>query len=140
MESLGVCVCVCVQGDRQTVTYPPFQPHMAWMNTRGSILTLLTCPEQGGRKRDPYETELSDILLSFIECEAKQEWRTAVSSQTQREADEEQKRERGREEGERERGRERALRSVIFTDVAAALGQTLPVFCVHLRLVSPVLL
>lgn len=96
--------------------------------------------EQGGRKRDPYETEVSDILLSFIECEAKQEWRTAVSSQTQREADEEQKRERGREERERGRGRERALRSVIFTDVAAALGQTLPVFCVHLRLVSPVLL
>lgn len=33
-----------------------------------------------------------------------------------------------------------ALRSVICTDVAAALGQTLPVFCVHLSLVSPVLL
>lgn len=40
---------------------------------REAPLTLLTCPEQGGRKRDPYETELSAILLSFIECEAKQE-------------------------------------------------------------------
>lgn len=39
-----------------------------------------------------------------------------------------------------EEERERALRSVMCTDVAAALGQTLPVFCVHLRLVSPVLL
>lgn len=41
------------------------------------------------RLRDPSETELSAVLLSFIECEAKQEDRTAVSSQTQREADEE---------------------------------------------------
>lgn len=45
---------------------------------------------------------------------------------------------RGSGGGKRES--ESALRSVICTDVAAALGQTLPVFCVHLRLVSPVLL
>lgn len=40
---------------------------------RKALLTLLTCPEQVGRERDPYETELSAILLTFIECEAKQE-------------------------------------------------------------------
>lgn len=80
------------------------------------------------------ELYLSAVRLSLLECEAKQEKCTAVSSQTQKEADEEQKREK------RERRREGALRSVICTDVAAALGQTLPVFCVHLRLVSPVLL
>lgn len=45
-----------------------------------------------------------------------------------------------RKKREEEGERERALRSVMCTDVAAALGQTLPVFCVHLRLVSPVLL
>lgn len=47
---------------------------------------------------------------------------------------------REKEGGKRLSESERAVRSVIFTDVAAALGQTLPVFCVHLRLVSPVLL
>lgn len=47
---------------------------------------------------------------------------------------------REREGGKRLSESEGALRSVIFTDVAAARGQTLPVFCVHLRLVSPVLL
>lgn len=57
-------------------------------STRGSLAPP-TCPEQGGAPRDPSETELSAVLLSFIECEAKQEDRTAVSSQTQREADEE---------------------------------------------------
>lgn len=52
------------------------------------------------------------------------------------------KREKREKEGGREEEgeRERALHSVMCTDVAAALGQTLPVFCVHLRLVSPVLL
>lgn len=50
----------------------------------------------GAGKGDCGETELSAILLSFIECEAKQEKRTAVSSLTQREADEEQRRESGR--------------------------------------------
>lgn len=72
-----------------------------------------------------------------------QEHHTAVSSQTQGEADEEQRereRERGVKGGWGGRVSGSALRSVICTDVAAALGQTLPVFCVHLSLVSPVLL
>ena len=45
------------------------------LGARASALceALLTCPEQAGRKRDPRETELSAILLSFMECEAKQE-------------------------------------------------------------------
>ena len=94
-----------------------------------------------------FRNEVVKRFCSFVECEVKQEQHTAVSSQTQGEADEEQKRsekwrEREREKGVQEGGRvsESALRSVICTDVAAALGQTLPVFCVHLCLVSPVLL
>lgn len=78
----------------------------------------------------------------FVEREVEQEHHTAVSSQTQGEADEEQ-RERGggvKRGGGGGRVSGSALRSVICTDVAAALGQTLPVFCVHLSLVSPVLL
>lgn len=44
-------------------------------SVRASALreALPTCPKQAGRKRDPREAELSAILLSFMECEAKQE-------------------------------------------------------------------
>ena len=46
-----------------------------------------------------------------------------------------------RQSGEEERGEQkRTLCSVMCCDVAEALGQMLPVFCVHLRLVFPVLL
>lgn len=93
-----------------------------------------------GREQGSHETELSAILLSFIECEVEQEQCAAASSPAQREADEELKRERDRRrEKEVEQKRTLSL-SVMCTDVATALGQTLPVFCVHLRLVSPVLL
>lgn len=99
-----VSLVLCVPADLQTDMYCLYA--LNCLDVHASVLreTLLTCPEQGGRKRDPCETELSDILLSFIECEAKQEQRTAVSSLTPREADEEQKSER--RERKRESGRE----------------------------------
>lgn len=100
---LSVVLCVSGDADRHVSAFTtPYSPYV-----HSFLEAFLTCPEQEGRQRDSPETELSAILLSFIECEAKQENRTAVSSLTQREADEEQKREK-RESG-RKSEREREL-------------------------------
>lgn len=125
-----------------------------WFDLMGSLLLCFppatqrktqnsaeSCRARSCRAERSFLERSCQTFCSFVECEVKQERNTAVSSQTQGEADEEQKK-KEREKRVKEGGRvsESALRSVICTDVAAALGQTLPVFCVHLRLVSPVLL
>lgn len=53
--------------------------------------------------------------------------------------DEQQPERKGERMGEEEEGEEGAQQSVMCTDVAPTPGQTLPVFCVHLHLVSPLL-
>lgn len=129
MESL----VVCVQGDRQTVMYPPFQPHMAWMNTQGST-------DSSDMQRQKERSLWNGVVRHSVEFHRM--WGKTRMAYSCFLPDTEGGRWRAKErkrEG-RARARERALRCVIFTDVAAALGQTLPVFCVHLRLVSPVLL
>lgn len=129
---------VCVQGDRQTVMYPPFQPHMAWMNTQGSTDSS-DMPRAGRQKERSLWNGVVRHSVEFHRMWGKT--RMAYSCfLPDTEGGRWRAKERKREGRGRARARERALRSVIFTDVAAALGQTLPVFCVHLRLVSPVLL
>ena len=61
------------------------------------------CLQAQSREGERSETELSAILLSFIECEVEQEKCTAVSSPARGEADEEQ--EEGSEEEEGGKGK-----------------------------------